>query len=172
MLRVNRNKLYWYIALLFLFVVITSFGIYQWMIHDDLNMIGLIIVHSFLVPWSAFQVLEQWEKGKQQFQTVSFGETHLIFDGLTFQGSKPVSVLVDYQNIKSIRVSYNSVSIQLVSEQHWQGAPCHFLSSNRLVPKKQLFTWSHSGKETRSELLAFLVQKVHVEKRSSFLTYA
>ncbi len=140
-LKVSHTKYYQRLLLLFLLVICCSIGLY-FLIYSQLSSLIIGIgLSSLLIPWSFFYAISELDKTKKQFQKITFLEDYMIFEHLPMQGGEKVQVKINFENIKSVKLTKNEFQILLVPRYEWVGVECSFITPSGYVPRKQVFSW-------------------------------
>ena len=58
----------------------------------------------FILPWSFFSAMSEWDKNQKQFQTLKIEDDFLLFENLPLQGGSTQFVQIDFKNIEKIQV--------------------------------------------------------------------
>jgi hypothetical protein len=153
---VSYQNFYKRLALFVIILLCCSVGLY-FLIYSQLSTLIIGIgISSFLVPWSFFNAISHLDKAKRQFQSVTFLEECLLFENLPIQGGEKVQVKIHYENIKYIKISYNTFCTMFVPRYEWSGDQCTYIHPSGFVPKLQTFSWSFVSKQNKKEILDLL----------------
>ena len=157
-LKVSRTIFYFR---LFLFVSASVgfiFSLYVSYQRDSPSLFIEVGLASFILPWSFFSALSEWDKSKKQFQLLSIEKDHLLFAHLPIQGGTAANAQIDFKNIESVQIKMTSIHILFVRRYEWEGAQCEFITPSGFVPKLQVFSLS-MNKRKRQEILDLLKSK-------------
>ena len=146
---------------LFLFVLASVgfiFSLYVSYLRDSPSLFIEVGLASFILPWSFFSALSEWDKSKKQFQLLSIEKDHLLFAHLPIQGGTAANAQIDFKNIESVHIKMTSIHILFVRRYEWEGAQCEFITPSGFVPKLQVFSLT-INKRKRLEILDLLHSK-------------
>lgn len=157
-LKVNRTI--FYLKLLVFAAASAGFiiSLYVSYLRDSPSLFIEVGLASFILPWSFFSALSEWDKSKKQFQLLSIEKDHLLFTHLPIQGGTAAKAQIDFNNIENVHIKMTSIHILFVRRYEWEGAQCEFITPSGFVPKLQVFSLS-MNKRNRQEILDLLYSK-------------
>ena len=157
-LKVSRTIFYFRLFLFVLASVGFIVSLYVSYLRDSPSIFLEVGLASFILPWSFFSALSEWDKSKKQFQLLSIEKDHLLFAHLPIQGGTAANAQIDFKNIESVHIKMTSIHILFVRRYEWEGAQCEFITPSGFVPKLQVFSLS-MNKRKRQEILDLLYSK-------------
>ena len=157
-LKVSRTIFYLRLSVFVLASVGFIFSLYVSYLRDSPSLFIEVGLASFILPWSFFSALSEWDKSKKQFQLLTIEKDHLLFAHLPIQGGTAASAQIDFKNIESVQIKMTSIHILFVRRYEWEGAQCEFITPSGFVPKLQIFSLA-MNKRNRREILDLLKSK-------------
>lgn len=157
-LKINKSN---YVLKAMIFLVACVGFIYSLYVSYHRDSASLFIevgLASFILPWSFFSALSEWDKSKKQFQRLTIQPDHLLFEHLPLQGGTTTSAQIDFKNIESIQLNWTSIDVQFVRRYEWEGVQCEFITPSGFVPKLQVFSLT-MNKLRRQEVIDLLSSK-------------
>jgi len=112
----------------------------------------------FILPWSFFSAMSEWDKNQKQFQTLKIEDDFLLFENLPLQGGSTQFVQIDFKNIEKIQVKSTAIHVLFVRRYEWEGEPCDFITPSGFVPKLQQFSLTLKPSKRR-EIINLLESK-------------
>lgn len=158
LLKVSRTIFYFRLFVFILASVGFVLSLYVSYLRDSPSLFVEVGLASFILPWSFFSALSEWDKSKKQFQRLTIDTDHLLFEHLPLQGGTSANALIDFKNIDSVQIKWTSIHVLFVRRYEWEGAQCEFITPSGFVPKSQVFSIS-MNKRKRREILDLLYSK-------------
>ena len=163
-LKVDSTKFYVKAVLFSIGFIGLLINLYFLYLAESTANIIILVVASFLIPWSFFSAVGERDMLRKQFQKMTIEDESILFEHLPLQGGREVSVQIDFKNIKSITVVGLKLHVLFVQRFEWEGDSCDFITPSGFVPKLQVFSLAFNSRKRRS-IIALLESKGLIDKR-------